>query len=79
MQTNPLVLGWRHEDKYLYLTVAAKSQTHDAVVEVKKALTHHFTVDREPLEQVEAYKYLDRLMSMNNVNRQVITVNLRKT
>ncbi len=53
-------------------------QAHAAAVEARRVLTHHFTVDGEPLKRVEAFKYLSRLLSMDNVKRQVINANLKK-
>ncbi len=53
-------------------------QVHTAAVEARRALTHHFTVDREPLKRVEAFKYLGWLMLMDNINRQEINANLQK-
>ena len=53
-------------------------QAHAAVVKAWRVLTHHFTVDGEPLKRVEAFKYLGRLLSMDDVNRHVINANLRK-
>ncbi len=53
-------------------------RAHVAAVEAWRALAHHFTVDREPLKRVDAFKYLVRLMSMDDVDRQVINTHLQK-
>ena len=51
-------------------------QAHDAAIEARRALNHHFIVDGEPLERVEVFKYLRRLLSMDNVDRRAINANL---
>ena len=76
MQTNPLVLGRGYEHTNLCRQGAVKVRAHAAAAEARRVLTHHFMVNREPLERVEAFKYLGRLMSMDDVDRQAINANL---
>ncbi len=66
MQTNPSVLGRGHEGTDLCRQGATKVLAHAATVEAWRALTHHFTVDGEPLIIV---KYLGQFMSMDNFDR----------
>ena len=58
---------------------AVKRQVHDTAVEARRELTNHFTVEGEPFEWVEAFKYIGRLLlSMDNVDRQAINASLKK-
>ncbi len=76
MHTNPLVLGRGHEHTNLCRQGAVKVRAHAAAAEARRALTHHFMVNREPLKRVEAFKYLGWLMSIDDVDRQAINTNL---
>ena len=78
MQTHPSVLHRTHEGTALCEMGAAKRRAHDADVESRRALTYHFFVEGEALKRVEAFKYLGRLMSMDDVNRRAINTNLCK-
>ena len=47
-------------------------------MEAMRALTYYFTVEWETLEWVNVFKYLGQLMLMDDVDRQVINVNIKK-
>jgi hypothetical protein len=49
-----------------------------AAVHSQQALEHVFTCNEEPLERVEVFKYLGRLVAGNDANTQAMRSNLRK-
>ena len=51
---------------------------HEAAVTAGRALQHRFTIYGEELERVELFKYLGRLLSMDDNDGPAIRANLRK-
>ena len=55
-----------------------RKRQHVAVVRSQQALEHVFTCNKEPLERVEVFKYLGRLIAGDDADTQAMRLNLRK-
>ena len=77
MQTNPTGMG-RHRGTALCREGGERLRQHEAAVNSALALRQEFTAYGDVLERVEVFRYLGRLLAMDDVDRQAVDANLRK-
>jgi len=78
MQTNPERFGAGHEDTADCVHRAEKRRQHAAAVTSQKALEQRFSLNGKELEQVEAFRYLGRLVAFDDNDARAVNSNLRK-
>ncbi len=64
---------------YSVLTGMTKRKTKHTVMKTKRTLHNHFTVKDELIKWVEVFKYLGWLMSMDNIDKRVVNLNIKKS
>ena len=77
MQTN-FVTAPRHQQTAFCKRGAERKAQYAAAVKNARALEVEFTAYGEPLEQVDVFKYLGRLLAMDDNDMQAVRHNLRK-
>ncbi len=78
MQTSPFALGRGHEETAFCREGAAKWVQHQAAVDSMRVLEVHSLIYGEELEQVEAFKYLGRLVSFDDNDRRAVNAKFSK-
>ncbi len=78
MQTSPFALGQGHKETALCREGAAKQVQHQAAVDSMQALKVFSLISGEELKQVEAFKYLGRLVSFDDNDRRAVNANFSK-
>ncbi len=68
MQGNPEVLGRGNEMTTDCRRWVKKCRQHAAFVELRRALSHEFTIHSKELERLEAFKYLGCLVAFDDKN-----------
>ncbi len=71
-------LNQGHHQTKLCQRVWERKGQHAATVRSQQALEHVFTCNEEPLERVEVFKYLGRLIAGDDTDTQAMRLNLRK-
>lgn len=77
MQSDPLIASSHEESKYCREERERIVQANAAAANLR-ALNVGFTAYEEPLERVEVFKYLGRLLTMDDTDTQAIRANLAK-
>jgi len=77
MQTNPAAYPG-HWSSNLCIEGAARKEQHETAVAAGRALLERFTIYGEELERVETFKYLGRLLSMDDNDGPAVRANLLK-
>ena len=78
MQTNPTSFATTHYSSTLCRDGIALKRQREAATEAVEALGVTFTAYGDELERVEVFKYLGRLMAMDDNDRQAVRSNMRK-
>jgi len=78
MQTNPTAFCSTHYSSNLCVGGTVRKKQREAAAESVRALDVTFTAYGDELERVEVFKYLGRLMSMDDNDIQAVRSNMRK-
>jgi hypothetical protein len=78
MQTSHSALAGKHRSTSLCRSGTDRQVQREAAVRSERAIAQKFTAYDEELENVEVFKYLGRLIAMDDIDNQAIRSNMKK-